>query len=570
MLKKFTFLLIVAGFSNAYSQTLNFTNKASMNLARGGSAAATDGANEYIVNGFSPSQYYTSDIEKYNFATDSWSAFSPAGSASIIAKTYANAEIVNNKLYIFNGKTAYDTNNNQLEIIDLSTGIVTYGTTNPFPVSNAGSAVSGNDIYFFGGNLASDLNASYSQAMFKYNTISNQWSQLSDISQAMQTTGAIVNNKLYTVGGYSESNTKIEDFESVDPFASFLALPNWFNVQEVGNKPYQGKAFANNKYAQITAFTPVINEQNAQNISWLVSPVLTKSSSTTNQDFFLSFDTKDGYDNGALLEAYVITNWTGDITTSSKTLLSAKMSAGTTSGYAINFTNSGNISLASYPNNFRIAFKYIGGYLPVQKTTTFQIDNFRIFKSFTSSEIRNYDLITNTWSSSVADLPKPLSANALAVNGNKIMVSGDYYDKSFLGMYDVINKNFTTLSSNNLIERRNHKAEVYNNQLYVFGGNQAVSTSTSLNSVQSTDLSVLGTAELKSATEFKIYPNPATDIFHFNNDIVKVSIYTMDGKKTAVSSDFWNVNVSRLPSGNYIVTGENKDGKIYKTKLIKK
>ena len=567
MLKKITFFLIVAGCSNAFSQTLNFTSKANMNVARGGSAAATDGANEYIVNGFSPGQYYTAEIEKYNYANDSWSGFST--NIPVIAKTYANAEVINNKLYIFNGKTGQNTNNNQLEIIDLSTGTLIYGAVNPFPVSSAGSAVNGNDIYFFGGNITTNLETSYSQAMFKYNTISNQWVQLPDISQAMQTTGAIVNNKLYTVGGYSESNTKVEDFETAN-ITGDLVLNNWINVQEVGNKPFQGKIFNNNKYAQITAFTSVIDGQEAQNISWLISPVLSKSSSSANQDFFLNFDTKDGYDNGATLEAYIITNWTGDIMTSSKILLPAEVSSGTTNGYAVNFTRSGNIYLASYPNDFRIAFKYTGGFLPIQKTTTFQIDNFRIYKSYTDSNIHNYDIASNTWSSTYADLPQPVSANALAVSGDKIIVSGDYYDQSFLGIYDTTSKNFTSLTPNNLIERRNHQAEIHNNQLYLFGGNKTVSTSTALNSTQSTDLSVLDINESRSASEFKIYPNPTTDAFYFNDKIEKISIYTIEGKRVSVFSDAGRANVSELPRGTYIVTGNDKNGKLYKTKLIKK
>lgn len=146
MLKYFAVLFFFAGISNIFSQSLSFVNKANMNFARSGSASATDGANEYIVNGFTASKPYTSEIEKYNYGNDSWLNFPT--NVPTIAKTFANAEIVNNKLYIFNGKTGVDINNNRLEIIDLSTGILTYGAVNPFPVSNAGSAVSGNDIYF--------------------------------------------------------------------------------------------------------------------------------------------------------------------------------------------------------------------------------------------------------------------------------------------------------------------------------------------------------------------------------------------------------------------------------------
>lgn len=80
---------------------------------------------------------------------------------------------------------------------------------------------------------------------------------------------------------------------------------------------------------------------------------------------------------------------------------------------------------------------------------------------------------------------------------------------------------------------------------------------------------MLGTKEFESASEFKIYPNPTTDVFYFNNDISKVSVYTMDGKRISVSSGLGKANVSELSSGIYIVTGEDESGKLYKTKLIK-
>ena len=44
---------------------------------------------------------------------------------------------------------------------------------------------------------------------------------------------------------------------------------------------------------------------------------------------------------------------------------------------SVNFTNSGNILLTGDLSNFRIGFKYTGGYSPV-RTTTYQIDNVRI------------------------------------------------------------------------------------------------------------------------------------------------------------------------------------------------
>lgn len=564
MLKHFTFLLLFAGISTVLSQSLNFVNNANMNVARSGSASATDGANEYIINGFTASQSYTTEIEKYNYANDVWQSF-PTG-VPTVAKAYANAEIVNNKLYIFNGETTGDANNDKLEIVDLQNGNLTYGTPNPFPVSNAGSSVNGNDIYFFGGNVSGGLKALYSKSVYKYNTVTNQWSQLPDIQEALQTTGKIVNNNLYIIGGYSESNIATEDFETAN-LSGNLELADWINYAEEGQKYYRGKVYDFNRYTEVTAFTSFNDFQEETNIIWLISPEYQKTSSTDTKNYFLNFDSKDAYNNGALFECYVITNWTGDIKTSSKVLLPAKIATGSTNGYALNFTNSGNLSLADYPNSFRIAFKYTGGYWPL-RTTNFQVDNVRIFQANTSKNISKFDIANNAWGNNFATLSKPVSANSLAVNGSNIIVSGDYSEQSFLGLYNPENNDFETITSNNMIGRKNHNSRIVNNQLYLFGGNS--NAYTFFDSTQSADLSTLNTVEFKSALEFKIYPNPATDIFYFNNEIEKISVYTMEGRELSVKAESGKANVSKLPIGNYIITGKDKGGKLYKTKLIKK
>jgi hypothetical protein len=80
--------------------------------------------------------------------------------------------------------------------------------------------------------------------------------------------------------------------------------------------------FGGNKYAQVTAFNSIPQEQNTYCQSWLISPNINLLPGS-----YLTFDTKDGYDNGATLEAYLITNWTGDISTSDMSLLPATISS---------------------------------------------------------------------------------------------------------------------------------------------------------------------------------------------------------------------------------------------------
>jgi hypothetical protein len=563
-MKKNYILLFALISISTFSQTLNFTSKAGMATARAGSSAATDGVNEYIANGFSTTSGYTSEIEKYSYANNTWSAF--ATSTATVAKRYGNAEIVNGLLYLFNGTKADGTSNDQLEIIELGSGFLSYGAVNPYPVSSAGSAVHGNDIYFFGGYIGG---TQYSKAVYKYNTLTAQWSQLADMDIPTEITGKIVNDKLYTFGGHFEANSHGENFETVATTGS-LALTDWINVAETGTKVYEGKTFASNKYAQITAFGTT---HEPSNIAWLISPEYYKVSSTPNSDTVLNFDTKDGYNNGATLQAYIITNWTGDITTSAKTLLPATIAGGTTSGYATYFTDSGNISLGSFPNTFRIAFKYVGGYSPVEATSTYQVDNVHIFDSHNLRSIGIYDIANNTWSSTNTVMPQQVSANAVAANGNNIFVSGDYVNQSFLGYYDTAADTFTSVAALGYLERRHHNAEFYNNSLYVFGGNTGVSSSTAMNSTQSAALGTLGTTEIVSGAGLKAYPNPVKNQLNisFHSTISTVAIYNLIGQQVmskSINANQGTVDVSGLAAGTYVVKAAAGD-EVKTLKVIK-
>jgi len=562
MFKKITLLFLIAGFSNAFSQTLHFTDKADMEIARSGSAAATNGIYEYIANGFSATNGYTSEVVRYNFGNNSWSALDT--SVPTVGKRYGNAEIVNGKLYLFNGKLSTGANNNLLEIIDLATGNLTYGAENPFPVSGGGSAVNGTDIYFFGGNLT---RAFYSKFLYKYNTLTNQWTRLADMDKAMEITGKAVNNKLFTFGGFNEFEHNYENFEAVETVGS-LALTDWINVAETGTKLYQGKFFGTNKYAQITAFDSNVATQEASNVAWLISPAYTKPATTVMNNTFLSFDTKDGYNNGATLQAYIITNWTGDIMTSSKTLLPGRIASGTVTGYAEYFTNSGAIILDAFPDTFRIAYKYVGGYAPLANTT-YQIDNVRLYTAYTSPLIERYDMATNTWSQMITELPQPISANALAVNGNDVFICGDYYEQSFLGAYDTQSNTFTVITPDHLFGRRHHNAEFHDNSLYLFGGNNTESTSSVVNSTQAANIETLHLDAFASNGGLKFYPNPVNNILYFNGQLEKLSVYTLDGRKLEVPQFDSSLDLSRLNAGIYVFYGQN-NGKTFTTKIIKK
>lgn len=164
-----------------------------------------------------------------------------------------------------------------------------------------------------------------------------------------------------------------EDFESIastGPGVVFT-MEGWLNVNlNDGTRKYEAREFDNNKYPQITAFNSGENIVEA----WLVTPGINLNGASGNVT--LNFDTKDGFYNGDGLKIYISTDFTGDVAGATWTELNATLSSGNTSGYANNFTASGDIDLSSYVGQLvHIGFEYNseGGV-----TTTYQIDNLSV------------------------------------------------------------------------------------------------------------------------------------------------------------------------------------------------
>jgi hypothetical protein len=577
MKKTLLFLLVLMMSHFAIGQTLNFVDKSAMPTARGAFSAATYGTNEYISNGFSTTitnglytnQAYTSQIEKYDFVNNSWSTL--ATSPATIAKRYGNAAILSNILYLYNGVTAAGLND-KFEVVELSTGNVSVlPVVNPNPVYSAGGAIWGDYLLSFGG-CVSRWTGTFSNKFYKI-TPWGEWIPLADMPIALETKGTIVyensNAKLYAFGGYSQTDGLHENFATVATTGN-LELTNWVNIQEAGTKAFQGKTFGGNKYAQISAFATLPAEQDPSNKAWLVSPVIPFE---VTSDTYLIFDTKDGYDNGATLEAYIITNWTGDVATSTKTLLNAIISNGHTNGYGPDFVSSGLISLVGNPGNFRIAFKYTGGYVPL-KTTTFQIDNVKVYSEYNSRNVYVYDFNTNSWTTQANVLPEGISAHNVTIedpfNTNaKIYVSGDNQNQTFLGAYNTGDGTFTSINQTNMIGRHNHGSAIFDSKLFLFGGNTTSFISSSLNSTQSADLSSLAVATFHDQKVVAFYPNPAVDKITLNSDVKSAILYTFEGKQIDVAIRNNEIEVSHLSKGIYLIKGINKDGSRFSDKLVK-
>jgi hypothetical protein len=159
-----------------------------------------------------------------------------------------------------------------------------------------------------------------------------------------------------------------------EPFTSYTTtnqqiFPKYINDAAVGSKYWQRKVFGGNTYIQMSSFggTPEANR------SLFIVPVNMTAANT------LSFKTKDGYNNGAVLKVYYTTNYVPGTQITTATLVditsSFTIASGTTTGYATNFTNSGTYNIpAGVTGNGFFVFEYVGNGSG-GATTTMQIDD---------------------------------------------------------------------------------------------------------------------------------------------------------------------------------------------------
>ncbi|WP_333596897.1 kelch repeat-containing protein [Chryseobacterium flavum] len=198
-----TKLLFLSFFSSllVHAQTLNFKSLANMSAGRGATTSAIVDDNIYVMNGYQESGGNANYIEKYNITDNKWSVLN----STLIPKKFANSEAYDNKIYIFNGW-----GNSHLEIVDLETQKVTKGAVNRSYTGNAGSAIHNGKIYVFGGSGLNGVATTVFSDRFQYYDIaSNTWHPLPDMPTAREAKGKIVNDKLYVIGGFNGTSSRL-------------------------------------------------------------------------------------------------------------------------------------------------------------------------------------------------------------------------------------------------------------------------------------------------------------------------------------------------------------------------
>jgi hypothetical protein len=153
-----------------------------------------------------------------------------------------------------------------------------------------------------------------------------------------------------------------ENFEGFGTYAS----EGWENINISGtDTDWFISSFSGNNYSRISAF----NSDNDEADVWLITPPINMDMTDGEE---LSFDVQANFDNGTNLSAWISTDFAGDPTTATWSILDATIPVGPTSGFG-DFENVGPINISCVDGNAYIGFFYEGS--DPSATTRYHVDN---------------------------------------------------------------------------------------------------------------------------------------------------------------------------------------------------
>lgn len=147
----------------------------------------------------------------------------------------------------------------------------------------------------------------------------------------------------------------------------FSSLNNWTTQNVLGAQVWETRNFGN---PAPCAYMSGFASGNQANEDWLISKAISIPAGLSTATF--SFETDRGF-TGNALEVFYTTNYTGDVTTTSWTLLPAVLDTQNDWG---TWTNSGNLNVSSaIGGNLYVAFKYTS---TSSGAATWELDNVRV------------------------------------------------------------------------------------------------------------------------------------------------------------------------------------------------
>ncbi|WP_198172479.1 T9SS type A sorting domain-containing protein [Hymenobacter ginkgonis] len=192
-----------------------------------------------------------------------------------------------------------------------------------------------------------------------------------------------------------------------------------------------------------------------------------------------------------------------------------------------------------------------------------------------SARVDAYDLATNQWQA-LGTLPTTVSNQAVVAQGEWLWLVGDFTNQGYLAAYNTRTGQLRSFTSN-LPPRRNAAAAIYNNNLYVWGGNTAASNASTLADMWVANVSTVLAVDPGSASpQVHIYPNPSSKgLVTLALPAEAQQVRVLDGlgrllKLAPLPAGLtrYALDLREQPAGLYVVQVQTKSGRVATCRLV--
>ncbi|MEN2415256.1 Kelch repeat-containing protein [Flavobacterium mesophilum] len=192
-------------------------------LEKGRAERAGYDANDYIAEMQlpKPKRHYKKFLSIYDIKTNTWET----SKFNLKARGYHNMHYYNNSIYILGGKrilvnsrSSWEYLENQIEVIDIDKQNIKFDNTNPHQAVDFASFTYKDNIIAMGGSIkrSEKDKKEYTNKVHLYNITSGNWYELDPMPTAKETTGILIDDKIYLIGGNDgKPISQIETFDLV-------------------------------------------------------------------------------------------------------------------------------------------------------------------------------------------------------------------------------------------------------------------------------------------------------------------------------------------------------------------
>ena len=213
--------------------TDTWTKKADIPTPRQGPSGCVVDGKIYVIGGLSGgfTEIFHSTVEVYDPVSDTWTEKAPMPSERINHASVA----LNGKIYVFGGNIGWNDAQlyNTIEMYDPDTDEWTTLAPNGF-ISRWGltACTLNGKIYAIGGSNAVTMPINSLQTVQEYDPIANTWINKSDMPTARaHLSSALVNDKIYLIGGDAAELQVLQTVEAYDPQANTWETKNPISVE---------------------------------------------------------------------------------------------------------------------------------------------------------------------------------------------------------------------------------------------------------------------------------------------------------------------------------------------------